>query len=90
MNAEQKIARLTLLVSEYLKYTIWSNVGITLSDDLVFVIWFRPVIKDDIVYLTYSITTFHVDDIDNRLQSFRNKINYEKTKKRKEYINDND
>ena len=78
MNTEQKIAKLTLRVNEYLKYTIWTNVGITVREDIVFVTWFSPVMKGDSAYLSSTLRFFPIEDIDLRIESFRNKINYEK------------
>lgn len=89
MNTEQKIARLILLVNEYLKYTVWTNVGVTHMGDFIYVTWFSPIEKGE-TYMQNTIRKFPVEDLDTRLQSYRNKINYEKTKKRKDHIQRNE
>ena len=65
MNTEQKIARLILLVNEYLKYTVWTNVGVTIINDDIYVTWYSPVDKDDMLYLQTSIRKFPVEDLDD-------------------------
>ena len=86
MNIEQKIAKLTLLVNEYVKYTVWTNVGVTLIDDFVFVTWFSPVLIDGSTHMDSTIRKFPHKDLDSRIQSYRNKINYEKKKRIKERL----
>lgn len=90
MNIEAKISKLILKVNEYVKYTVWTNVGVTLKDDMVFITWFNPLKKDGDVYLDYTLRHFNIDDIDDRLIGFKNKIQYEKRKMMAEYMNNID
>jgi len=90
MNTGQKIAKLIFLVNEYLKYTVWTNVGVTLKFEKVFVTWFSPIKEDDDngVYVHFTVRSFPIEDLDVRIIAYKNKIRYEKKKRLQEYNND--
>lgn len=89
MNTEQKIAKLTLILNQYLKYTVWTNVGVTLIEDSVVVTWFRPTFMKGIIgaYLTYSTKVFPVEDINTRIERWHGKVRYERRKRLLEHAN---
>lgn len=87
MNTEQKIAKLIFLVNEYLKYTIWTNVGITVKENQIFVTWFTPIFKAGKLYLNSTLRAFTTEDLDERIKSYKDKIRKEKKQRLITYMN---
>lgn len=89
MNTEQKIAKLTLILNQYLKYTVWTNVGVTLIEDKVIVTWFSPTFMKNVIgaYIHYTTKVFPVGDIDTRIEKWQAKLRYERRKRLLEHAN---
>lgn len=88
----QKLETLSALCTEYSQYLEkWNKVDISYDKFTgeVSVTWYNEVEKEwptgDIeIYRPFTRRTFGLEDIDERIMSYRNKINYVKSKQPKE------
>ena len=87
MTTRQKVDRLRKYVYEYVKYTKWQKVSVLYEPftGMIIVTWYTVVKKPDGEgqvqrHVNFTQRTFYANDLDERLTSYRNKINYAKSK----------
>lgn len=82
---KNKVNKLRKYVNEYVKYTKWGRVAVywdRFTGDIT-VTWYTITKKKDGAgelqrYVNFTQRRFNATDIDERLTSYRNKINYAK------------
>ena len=87
MNETDKIKTLRELVNEYLTYIDrWEEVEVYFDrfHRAVFVTWFKVIIREEAgvekEYTQFTRREIPLDSLDERIKSYRNKINYAKKK----------
>jgi hypothetical protein len=87
MKTKDKVNKLRKYVNEYVKYTRWDKVAVYWDrfTTEITVTWYTVTKKPDGEgklqrYVNFTQRKFYAGDLDERLVSYRNKINYAKSK----------